>query len=374
MTEPGKSVTLPTLRPSRLPALPRMEEPRVLARRLAISEEAVHLARDCELIDLHIDTFIPPRLWGYDPLVRHSGGPLGRWFFGHLDLYRMADGGLNGAMWSITTNPARGPGSRWRAFQKNLKGLQALVARSKGHLAVARNASEYKAVRAKGAHGVLIAVQGGNALEAAPEGVASIPDDLVIRATVVHLTNSSLGATSAPFHLLRPDKGLTAAGRTFVEQCNEKRVFVDLAHVHERGFWDAVSVHDKTQPLIATHTGVKGVRPHWRNLDDPQLRAIAETGGVVGIIFSTAFLKRRHGPDDGRMIVEHMEHVANVAGEDVVSVGSDYDGAIVPPFDMAGGDCYPRLVQHMLDAKWTEERIRKCLGANFLASFERLRP
>ncbi len=374
MIDPGQSVTLPTVRPCRLPAVPAMEEPRVLARRLGISEEAVHLTRDCALIDLHIDTFIPPRLWGYDPLVRHDGGPLGRWFFGHLDLYRMADGGLDGAMWSITTNPVRGPGSRWRAFQKNLSRMQALVERSKGHLAIARTASEYRAARARGAHVVMIAVQGGNAVQAAPDGVASIPDDLVVRATVVHLTNSALGATSAPFHLLRADKGLTRAGHAFVEKCNERRIFVDLAHIHERGFWDVVAAHDTTQPLIATHTGVDGVRRHWRNLDDPQLRAIADTGGVVGIIFSTAFLKRRDGPDDGRMIVEHMEHVAKVAGEDAVAVGSDYDGAIVPPADMAGGDCYPRLVQHMLDGKWTEERIRKALGANFLASFERLRP
>lgn len=374
MTQSDQLVTLPTVRPSRLPAVPRMEEPKVLARRLGVSEEAVRLTHDCELIDLHIDTFIPPRLWGYDPLVRHAGGPLGRWFFGHLDLYRMADGGMNGAMWSITTNPARGPHSRWRTFQKNLAGLQALVGRSKGHLAIARTAAEYREVRARGAHAVMIAIQGGNALEAAPNGVASLPDDLVVRATIVHLTNSALGATSAPFHYLRRDKGMTPAGLDFVKQCNANRVFVDLAHIHERGFWDAVSVHDKEQPLIATHTGVDGVRRHWRNLDDPQLRAIADTGGVVGVIFSTAFLRRKHGPDDGRMIVEHMEHIANVAGEEAVAVGSDYDGAITPPFDLAGGDCYPRLVQHMLDAGWTEERIRKALGANYLAAFERLRP
>src|SRR5262249_56202960 len=74
---------------------------------LGCSLEAVHLTHRCELIDLHVDTFIPLRLWGYDPLARHRGGPFGRFFFGQLDLPRLLAGGLTGAMWSITTNPAR---------------------------------------------------------------------------------------------------------------------------------------------------------------------------------------------------------------------------------------------------------------------------
>lgn len=351
-----------------------MDAARCVALRLGISEEAVDLCRDSDLIDLHVDTFIPPRLWGYDPLVRHRSGPLGRHFFGHLDLYRMADGGVTGAMWSITTNPFRSADGRWRVFQKNLRGLQNLVTRSKGHLVFVRDVTEYAEARARGAQAVMLAIQGGNALDAAPLGIRSTPDGLVTRVTIVHLTNSSLGATSAPFNYLRRQRGLSVAGRQLVEQLDEARVFVDLAHVHEHGFWEAVEAHDPSLPLIATHTGVDGVRPHWRNLSDSQIKAIADTGGVVGIIFSTAFLSRSGGPRDGRMIIEHMEHVMNVGGEGVAAVGSDYDGAISPPFDMGSGETYPRLVQHMLDAGWSETRIRGVLGTNYLRAFAALRP
>jgi len=351
-----------------------MEAPRHVARRLGVSEHAVQLCRDSDLIDLHVDTFIPPRLWGYDPLVRHRGGPLGRHFFGHLDLYRMADGGVTGAMWSITTNPFRSARGRWTTFGKNLRGFQALVARSKGHLQFVTNGREYDEARARGAQAVMLSIQGGNALDGAPQGIFSTPTGLITRVTVVHLTNSSLGATNAPFQYLRRDKGLSRSGRELVESLDEARVFVDLAHIHERGFWDAAEVHDPSLPLIATHAGVDGVRPHWRNLSDKQIKAIADSGGVVGIIFSTAFLSRSGGPRDGRMIVEHMEHVLNVGGEGVAAVGSDYDGAISPPFDMGGGETYPRLVQHMLDAGWSEDRIRGVLGLNYLASFRALRP
>jgi len=220
----------------------------------------------------------------------------------------------------------------------------------------------------------MLAIQGLHAIEGAPDGVASIPDDCVVRATLVHLLNAAYGATSAPLGFGRADKGLTNTGREAVVQMNARRVFVDLAHIHERAFWDAVAVHDRTQPLIATHTGVVGVRPHWRNLTDAQVKAIADTGGVVGIIFSEEFLRRRGGPRDGAMIVEHIEHVIRVAGEDAVALGSDFDGMITPPRDVASADAYPKLVQHMLDRGFSEERIRKVLGENFLRALGMLRP
>jgi membrane dipeptidase len=248
------------------------------------------------------------------------------------------------------------------------------VGTSSGTVRVARTLAEYREVRAAGAHACLVAVQGGNALDAAPDGPASIPDRLVTRVTLLHLTSSALGTTSTPIPSLRRHKGLTAKGKALVEQLDAARVFVDLAHIHPDGFWDAVEVHDPSLPLLATHTGVAGVTPHWRNLDDDQLRAIADTGGVVGIIFSVHFLRGRHGHRDAAMIVEHLAHVVKVVGEDFAALGSDLDGAIVPPPDLRGVDRWPRLVQAMLDRGWKEPRIRKILGENFLRAFGALRP
>lgn len=340
-----------------------------------VSEEARALARDVELVDLHIDTMIPPRLWGYDPLERHRGAILGGRFFGHLDVPRMFEGGLSGAMWSITTNPFRRAKRRWAVFQRNLARLRDLVARSEGKLAFARTRREYDAVRATGAHAVMLAIQGGNALQAVPDaGPAAVPDHLLTRVTLVHLTNAIYGTSSAPVSILRRDKHLSAAGKRLIEQLNAERVFVDLAHIHPVSFWDAVEAHDATQPLIVTHTGVKGVREHWRNLDDDQIKAVADTGGVVGVMYQDSFLRRRGGPTDGAMVVEHMEHIIAVGGEDAVALGTDYDGAITPPKDLRCGTSYPRLVQHMLDRGWSDGRVRKALGQNFLRTFAALRP
>lgn len=352
-----------------------MQTPPAVAEVPGVSDEALALCRSIEVIDLHLDTFIPVRLWGYD-IFRAHRPPFGGHFFGHLDLPRIKDGGLDGGMWSITTNPFRTAKGRLRTFQRNLKRFRALVDGSEGRLAFARTRAEYDAARTGGAeHVIMLAIQGGNALEAAPEGPAAVPDRLLTRVTLVHLTNAGFGASSAPVHVLRRDKGLSERGRRFVEQCNTERVFVDLAHIHRDAFWDAVEVHDQSQPLIVTHTGVNGVKPHWRNLDDDQLRAVAETGGVVGIMAQGSFLSRRGGPRDGAMLVEHMEHVIDVAGEDAVALGTDYDGAISPPRDIRSGEvAYPRLVQHMLDRGWSEDRVAKAMGQNFLRCFGDLRP
>jgi membrane dipeptidase len=326
-----------------------------------------------EVIDLHVDTMIPARLFGYDPLQRHGPGLLRGRLFGHLDLPRIEEGGLTGAMWSITTHPFRSPAKRWRAFVANLSRLETLAQASDGRLVIAKDAGEYRLARARGAHVILPAIQGGNALEGAPEGAASIPGGAITRVTLVHLTDSCYGTTSSPLRFGK-DRGLGARGHELVRQLDATRVFVDLAHISRPAFFEAVQAHNPSLPLIVTHTGVAGVRPHWRNLDDDQIRAIADTGGTIGIMFHQGFLRRPGGPRDADMVLEHMEHVAETVGDDHVSIGTDYDGFITPPRDLRDGLGYRTLVERMLARRWPEARIRGALGGNALRALELLRP
>ncbi|PKN54717.1 MAG: hypothetical protein CVU56_25035 [Deltaproteobacteria bacterium HGW-Deltaproteobacteria-14] len=358
-------------------ALPlRPSDAGALAERCGVSREAAELLITSDVIDLHLDTFIPPRLplVRYDLFKHHQRVPLRGRFFGHLDLPRVVASGLTGGMWSITTNPFRRRSRRWVVFQKNLARFRAIVAATEDRLRFARSVAEYHAARGAGAHAVFLSIQGGNALDAAPGGLAALgPDQPIVRVTLVHLTNAALGVTSSPLRMWRR-RGLSDRGRDFVRMLNEQRVFVDLAHINRAGFWDAVAVHDRTQPLIATHTGVNGVRRIWRNLDDDQIKAIADTGGTVGVIFAQNFLRPRGGARDASLVVDHMARIIDVAGEDFVSIGSDYDGAIVPPAELRDGHGYVRVVQHMLDRGWSDLRVRKILGGNFLRSLALLRP
>lgn len=344
-----------------------------LARHLGISQTAVALTRQSDFIDLHLDTFIPARLFGYD-VHKHHAQVLGKGhFFGHLDTPRAHAAGLTGALWSITTNPARSRQGRWQTFVKNLHTLRYEMNKT-GISAVVKNIREYQQARKNQEHACFIAIQGGNALSAAPNLCDDIPDQLVIAVTLVHLTSSEIGQTSTPIVNFFGPRGLTDLGRDVVRSLNKQRIFVDLAHISPRGFWDAVAVHDKSQPLINSHTGVSGVTPHWRNLDDKQMKAIADTGGVVAMIFHNGFIRQPQKPMNVDRVVDHIVHALHVIGEDFIAIGTDYDGAIIPPRDLRDGLALPRLVEAMLQRNLGETCIQKILGGNYLRALQHLRP
>ncbi len=338
------------------------------AEKLGVSKEAVELFGSSDAIDLHIESFVWHRVFGYDLNRTHRGGLFGRSFFGHADFPTAREIGLGGATWVISTNPLRSARGRRRAFEKNLRGLRSMLENAPGIRHV-RTAREFRAARAAGEHAAFIGIQGGNALDDGIDALDLIADGSVLRVTLVHLTSSRLGASSAPGSSRAA--GLTDFGRSYVERLNELRVGVDLAHVSRKGFFDAVAVHDKTQPLFVTHTGLAGVYEHWRNITDEQLRVVADTGGTVGVMLQAAFLGRR-GVTAGT-VADHLAHIVDTVGEDHASIGTDYDGAITPPKDLPGLWALPRLVQEMLDRGWSSARIRKILGGNALRVIEALR-
>ncbi len=350
------------------------QEPSALAERLGVTRAAIDLIRASDVIDLHLDTFIEHRLFRYDLLRPHGRGLLNGRLYSHADLPRLVDAGFTGGLWSITTNPFRTARSRSKTFFRNLERIQRVFARAADRASFVRDVPEYRAARASGKHAIFLSVQGGNALDHALEDFDRIPERLLVRVTLVHLSTSRLGVTSNPYGRTGSARGLTALGREYVKKLDEKRILVDLAHIHRDGFFDAVAAHDRSLPLIVTHTGVNGVFQHWRNLDDDQLRAVADSGGTVGVMYQSSFLGPSLFAARVDWIVDHLAHIVKVVGDDHASLGSDWDGGIVPPTDMPTCSEFPRLVDAMLRRGWSDERIGKILGGNFLRVLGHLRP
>jgi membrane dipeptidase len=348
------------------------EAPEAWARALGISREAVELFARSEVIDLHVDSFIWNRVFGYDLGRRHRPRLVQGCFYNQVDVPRLRQVGISSAIWVITTNPLRTGAARARVFERNLLRLRELLAAQPG-VAVVRNHAEYMAARRAGQHAAFLGIQGGNAIDAHPDLGALLAQGWVLRVTLLHLSNSGLGHTSAPVRLGGSRAGLSRAGQEYVQALNAARVFVDLAHISREGFFAALESHDRSQPAIVTHTGVSGVHPHWRNLDDEQLRAIAATGGTIGVMYHSSFLG--DPALGGRLlsIVRHLEHIIKVVGEDYASLGSDWDGAIITPRDMPTCLELPRLVHAMLERGWSPERVQKVLGGNFLRCLAALR-
>src|SRR4029079_14691655 len=154
--------------------------------------------------------------------------------------------------------------------------------------------------------------------------------------------------------------GLTAFGRDVVRECERTGIVVDLAHINRRGFFDAMELMTKA-PMV-THTGVNGVHPHWRNLDDEQIRAVANRGGAIGIIFAKRFL----GGATVEAVVDHILHIVKVAGDDVPALVSDFDGFVVPPEGLEDVAAMPNLTVALSRRGVAPRVLEKILGGNVL--------
>ncbi len=164
--------------------------------------------------------------------------------------------------------------------------------------------------------------------------------------------------------------GLTDLGRALVRECNSLRIMLDLSHLTEAGFWDIAQLSDA--PLVATHSNAHAVTPSSRNLTDRQLRAIGETGGIVGLNLATVFLRSdgRESPDMTLDPVKaHIDHLLRLAGEDHVGIGSDFDGATVPK-DIGGVEGLPVLIHAMREMDLGEPLITKIAHGNWLRLLE----
>lgn len=340
------------------------------ARVLGVSVEAVDRYRAADVFDLHLDTFIWTRILRYRMDRRHGWSPTGRHLAWEVDLPRAIDGGLTGGIWSVTTNPFRSAGARRDAFAENLPRLKASLA-AHPLVEVVDTVADYRAARARGHHGAFVGIQGANALSSSIDDLDLAIEGGVVRITLVHLTTSRLGTTSSPLSKLGRTAGLTDFGRQVVERLDAGRVLVDLAHISEAGFWSAVEVHDPSLPLIVTHTGVDGVWPHWRNLSDAQVRAVADSGGCIGVMMQESFLGKR--PTSAATVVDHLAHIIEVGGEGAPALGSDYDGMVTPPPDLPRHAQWPRLVEEMARRGWRDERIAAVLGGNALRVIEAVR-
>lgn len=346
-------------------------DPAAWARKLGISRTALDLYAACEVLDIHVESFVWTRLFGYDLAARHGEGLLRGRFYSQADLPRMREAGLAGAVLSIATNPFRRRHRQTAVLLANLARLRGVLERA--GVAVVADHTGWTRARAEEKLACFVAVQGSNAL-GAPEDLAYIPGDVVSRITLVHLTDSGLGTTSSPLGRARADGGLTDLGRAYVTAMNERRILVDLAHLSRRGFLDAIAVHDRGLPPVVSHSGVCGVCPSWRNLEDDQVRAVAERGGVVGIMYHRGFLGRPSWRVRAEAVVRHLEHAIRVGGGGVAALGSDWDGMIVTPRDMRTVLQLPVLVQRMLDRGFPEDRVDRILGGNYLRVVQAVRP
>ncbi len=161
--------------------------------------------------------------------------------------------------------------------------------------------------------------------------------------------------------------GLTLFGRELVQAMNDLGMLIDVAHLSERGFWDVLE--RSNDPIIASHACCRALCDHPRNLTDEQLRALAQTGGVVGITFVPFFVHEHEDAASFERLIDHIEHAIDVAGPDHVGIGSDFDGGGTLLGD--AGE-FPAIATALKERGHADDVIHKVMGQNHFRLFQRV--
>jgi len=197
--------------------------------------------------------------------------------------------------------------------------------------------------------------------------------------TLTHSVNTNWADSSGdkPAH-----DGLTGFGKDVVRELNRLGVMVDISHVADKTFWDALEI--SRAPLVASHSSCRALSGHPRNMTDDMIKALAAKGGVIQINYSTTFLSnelyeatQKNVPPSERptvsweKIVEHIDHAVKLAGPTHVGLGSDFDGTTVPVGmdDVTG---LPKITEALLAKGYSEQDVTNILGGNLLRLMERV--
>jgi membrane dipeptidase len=368
----------------------------------AISERAHKLHFSSIVLDTHDDTTQRFFSKDFDIAKRNADGS--------IDIPRMREGGMNAIFFSIWIDGRTlGP----PAIQKALDQIDAVhenVRRNSKDMAFCRTADEVRHAHAQGKIAALIGVEGGHMIGNDVRMVRIFGDLGVRYMTLSHFYNDEWAdsSTDKPAH-----NGLTDYGKEIVREMNRQGIMVDISHVSDKTFYDALET--SKAPLIASHSSCRVLCNHVRDMSDEMIKALAAKGGVIQINYEMSFidqaykdasdklsggvvaiidqLKKECGDDEacigkrmtemqkqavaeGKLphvswerIIDHIDHAVKLVGADHVGLGSDFDGASMPE-GMEDASKLPKITEALMRKGYSDDDIRKILGGNLLRVME----
>jgi membrane dipeptidase len=213
----------------------------------------------------------------------------------------------------------------------------------------------------------LIGIEGGHAIE---DSLRLLRDfyDLGVRYMTLTHTNSNGWADSSG-DPDKPNNGLSPFGKQVVLEMNRLGMIVDVAHVSDKTFWDALET--SKAPIFSSHSSCRAVADVPRNMTDDMIKAMAKKGGVIQINFNCGFVKVGSGSEGAPRptladVVKHINHAVEIGGVDAVGLGSDFDGIPCAPVGLDSVDKWPNLTRALLEEGYSAADIRKIYGENTL--------
>ncbi len=358
--------------------------------------QAAETHRSAIVVDGHND--LPWRLRSefgsrfdrFDLALRHQDG--------HTDIPRLREGGVDAQFFAaFVPSLYAGRGAARQALEQ-IDLIKQMVARYPD-FAHARTADDVRRIAAAGKIAALIAVEGGHAIESSLEVLRHFAQLGARYLTLTHMANTDWAdaATDQPRH-----GGLTGFGESVVREMNRLGMLVDISHVSADTMSDVLRVSEA--PVIASHSNARAINDHARNVPDAILRQVAESGGVVMVNFFPGFivpeaaeavrdllavereLRARYGEDEAALeeaarewwsehpiprgdvghVVDHIDHIVQVAGVDHVGLGSDFDGIPEVPEGLEDVSKFPAVTDELQRRGYSDEDLAKILGGNIL--------
>lgn len=207
----------------------------------------------------------------------------------------------------------------------------------------------------------LLAIEEGGAIDGSLEALRCLYE-LGVRAMT--LTWSNRNDIADGINEEATGSGLTLFGKQVVAEMNRLGMLVDVSHISTAGFWSVIET--STKPIIATHSNAKSLCPHPRNLNDEQIKALAQNGGLAGITFAGQFLEEDWRNACIESVYKHIDYMLNLIGNDNhIGFGSDFDGISHPPYNIQGVQDYKPLIEY-LSKYYSNETINKITHQNVI--------
>jgi membrane dipeptidase len=323
-------------------------------------ETALRVLTTTPLIDGHNDLPWQFRNFEAAPMDVGAYGVMER-NDGHTDIRRIREGRLGAQFWSVYV-PCDAIETGAARFQlEQIDVTLELLRQFPEHFGLALTAEDVMRVFHEGRVASMLGMEGGHAIE---NSLGALRAYYELGARYMTLTHSCQldWADASP-----PDQqaigGLTEFGREVVREMNRLGMLVDLSHVSDAVMSQAMDVSEA--PVIFSHSSVRALRDHHRNVPDSILARLPERGGVIMITFVPGFLTDET-PATLDHVVAHIEHARDVAGVDHVGIGGDYDGITTVPVGLEDVSTYPALFAELSRRGWTESELRKLAGENVL--------
>ena len=333
----------------------------------------------------------------------------------HSDLVKFKNGGVDLQVFSVWVSPSKiDPEEYYNYANAMITQLEYLCSRVPDQWAIPYN---YQDIVYNDQHDILscmIGVEGGHVIENDLSKLNALYDR-GMRYLSLTWNNSTNWATSAKDETEKGDSlmlaGLTNFGQQVVRRCNDLGVMIDISHAGEQTFWDVLEI--STKPIIASHSSVYTLCPHFRNLKDEQLLALEKNNGVVFVNFYPAYidstfsrkgkkirqefqpqldsLASLYEPESNELwyaenallepslssvapnlddVIDHIDYIADLIGVDHVGLGADWDGVEVLPVGIENIAKLPSLTKKLIERGYSQRDIRKILGGNFKRVFK----